>query len=211
MKALKEFDYNLWTTEENGVKKYFVGVKATGEVTEVDAEVMKVLLVCGCCGGAYKRTCKNETDKKVYYWRCINRIDHGTTACRDSFGIEEKKLHSAILRCLSKMMSDREEVVRLIQSNLQYGISGNAATLDVYNLENQIAQLNEDMTIFMDRAASTGGDVDKYEAELKKMFEQLTALRNLLETAKSQAAQSETVNNEVARLTALLMEADLCA
>ena len=43
MKALKEFDYNLWTTEENGVKKYFVGVKATGEVTEVDAEVMKVL------------------------------------------------------------------------------------------------------------------------------------------------------------------------
>ena len=138
MKALKEFDYNLWTTEENGVKKYFVGVKATGEVTEVDAEVMKVLLVCGCCGGAYKRTCKNETDKKVYYWRCINRIDHGTTACRDSFGIEEKKLHSAILRCLSKMMSDREEVVRLIQSNLQYGISGNAATLDVYNLENQI-------------------------------------------------------------------------
>lgn len=65
------------------------------------------------------------------------------------------------------------------------------------------------MIIFMDRAASTGGDVDKYEAELKKMFEQLTALRNLLETAKSQAAQSETVNNEVARLTALLMEADL--
>ena len=43
MKALKEFDYNLWTTEENGVKKYFVGVKAIGEVTEVDAEVMKVL------------------------------------------------------------------------------------------------------------------------------------------------------------------------
>ena len=43
MKALKDFDYNLWTTEENGVKKYFVGIKATGEVTGVDAEVMKLL------------------------------------------------------------------------------------------------------------------------------------------------------------------------
>lgn len=43
MKALKDFDYNLWTTEENGIKKYFVGIKATGEVTEVDAEVMKLL------------------------------------------------------------------------------------------------------------------------------------------------------------------------
>ena len=43
MKALKDFDYNLWTTEENGVKKYFVGIKATGEITEVDAEVMKLV------------------------------------------------------------------------------------------------------------------------------------------------------------------------
>ena len=43
MKALKDFDYNQWTTEENGIKKYFVGIKATGEVTEVDAEVMKLL------------------------------------------------------------------------------------------------------------------------------------------------------------------------
>ena len=82
-----------------------------------------------------------------------------------------------------------------------YLFSFDVRCVDEDNLENQIAQLNEDMTIFMDRAASTGGDVDKYEAELKKMFEQLTALRNLLETAKSQAAQSETVNNEVARLT----------
>ena len=33
MQTLKEFDYNLWTTEENGIKKYWVGVKETGEST----------------------------------------------------------------------------------------------------------------------------------------------------------------------------------
>lgn len=43
MKALKEFDYNLWTTEENGVKHYWIGVKATGETTEVDLAVMRLL------------------------------------------------------------------------------------------------------------------------------------------------------------------------
>ena len=43
MQTLKEFDYNLWTTEENGIKKYWVGVKATGEVVEVDLEVMRLL------------------------------------------------------------------------------------------------------------------------------------------------------------------------
>lgn len=43
MKALKEFDYNLWTTEENGVKHYWIGIKATGETTEVDLAVMRLL------------------------------------------------------------------------------------------------------------------------------------------------------------------------
>ena len=39
-KTPKEFDYDLWTTEEG---KYMVRVKATGEVTEVGREVMKAL------------------------------------------------------------------------------------------------------------------------------------------------------------------------
>ena len=36
----KEFDYDLWTTTENGTKHYWARVKATGEVTEVSHEVM---------------------------------------------------------------------------------------------------------------------------------------------------------------------------
>ena len=35
-----EFDYDLWTTEDG---KFMVRVKLTGEVTEVDHEVMKIL------------------------------------------------------------------------------------------------------------------------------------------------------------------------
>ena len=35
-----EFDYDLWTTEDG---KCMVRVKITGEVTEVDREVMKAL------------------------------------------------------------------------------------------------------------------------------------------------------------------------
>ena len=35
-----EFDYDLWTTEDG---KCMVRIKSTGEVTEVDREVMKAL------------------------------------------------------------------------------------------------------------------------------------------------------------------------
>ena len=44
MKTLKEFDYDLWAIEENGRKRYFAGIKATGEETEVSLEVMRLLL-----------------------------------------------------------------------------------------------------------------------------------------------------------------------
>ena len=43
MKTPKEYDYDLWTTVENGVKTYWVRVKKTGDVTEVSQEVMRFL------------------------------------------------------------------------------------------------------------------------------------------------------------------------
>ncbi len=44
MKTIKEFDYDLWAIEENGVKRYFVRVKQTGEESEISHDVMKVML-----------------------------------------------------------------------------------------------------------------------------------------------------------------------
>ena len=35
----KEFDYDLWTTQEGGTKHYWARVKATGEVAEISIEV----------------------------------------------------------------------------------------------------------------------------------------------------------------------------
>lgn len=43
MKTLKEFDYDLWATEDGAVKRYWIRVKATGEVSEVSKEVMTLL------------------------------------------------------------------------------------------------------------------------------------------------------------------------
>ena len=43
MKTPKDYDYDLWTTVENGEKKYWVRVKITGDVSEVSQEIMKFL------------------------------------------------------------------------------------------------------------------------------------------------------------------------
>lgn len=43
MFKLKEFDYDLWTTQEGGTKHYWARVKATGEVAEISVEIMRCL------------------------------------------------------------------------------------------------------------------------------------------------------------------------
>ena len=42
-KTPDNFDYDLWTTEEGGIKHYWARVKKTGETTEVSHEVMLFL------------------------------------------------------------------------------------------------------------------------------------------------------------------------
>lgn len=93
MKALKEFDYNLWTTEENGSKKYFVGIKATGEVTEVDAEVMRLL--------------RNEEKKMRRYIEKQN--EYGTLLSLDSYSGEVKS---------EAWMTDHYDLVADVQTEM---------------------------------------------------------------------------------------------
>ena len=44
MKTLHEFDYDLWAIEDNGKKRYFARINATGEETEISLKVMRLLL-----------------------------------------------------------------------------------------------------------------------------------------------------------------------
>ena len=71
----KEFDYDLWTTTQNGTKHYWARVKATGEVTEISHEVMTFL---------------RAEEKRVY--REITAIKkHGSTLSLDVPRGEDKE------------------------------------------------------------------------------------------------------------------------
>ena len=126
------------------------------------------LLVCGSCGGSFRRTSKSSKGKTTYYWRCVSRIEHGKTYCKDSAGIAEHKLHEVICRCLSRMIGNSEEVYNLIYSNLTYAISGNDAALDIFSIEKQINDLKTDIQRMAELAAKTEGEPERYEIELKR-------------------------------------------
>ena len=167
------------------------------------------LLICGSCGSAYRRNSKVAKGKTTYYWRCVNRVEHGTKYCKDSAGVEEKMLQESICRCLSKMLEDSQEVYSLIQSNLAYAVSGNSAALDMHLIETQMKQVKQDADNMMEKMSKTEGSTELYEKALSELFEQLIALRTQYEQARAQSEQSESVNAEVQRILNILQNTQI--
>lgn len=167
------------------------------------------LLICGSCGSAYRRNSKVAKGKTTYYWRCVNRVEHGTKYCKDSAGVEEKMLQESICRCLSKMLEDSQEVYSLIQSNLTYAVSGNSAALDMHLIETQMKQVKQDADNMMEKMGKTEGSTELYEKALSELFEQLVALRTQYEQARAQSEQSDSVNAEVQRILNILKTTEI--
>ena len=107
------------------------------------------------------------------------------------------------------MMKNSGEVLSLIQSNLSYAVSGSNAALDVFSIEKQMNDLKEDIQQMTELAAITEGNPERYEIELKKMFDQLVILRGKLDLAKHQASQSDSVSAEVSRIMDILQKTDM--
>ena len=166
--------------------------------------VLSEILVCGECGCSYRRRTINSHGEKKIYWRCLNRIDHGTKYCKKSIGVEEYKLHEAICRALSKSLPDREEILKTIKASLEYAVSGDNEILDKYNIELNIKQLQDEADMLMERAANTQGDTDRYFAEIEKLFEQIKALRQHLEIIQTSAEKRISDDAEIKRITDIL-------
>lgn len=184
-------------------KKSSVAITEQGKYSGKYA--LSELLVCGECGSHYRRRQKTKHGKKQYVWRCINRIENGEEVC-DAVGIEEQKLHNAILKCLNRLFNNHDETMRLLQTNLQYVLSGDNDTLDAYAIENQIITLNEEAEKLMEMMNKSGADPEKFMCEIKKTFDQIAILRDKLEVAKQSVSNNDAIKSEMNSIMSMFGE-----
>ena len=100
------------------------------------------VLICGECGQGYRRVTWARNGKKKIVWRCSNRLKNGKRNCQKSESIEEKVLHSAIMKAIDQAIEDAEELIRTDRDNILY-LTGN------YSRENEekIKGKNNDWTM----------------------------------------------------------------
>ena len=145
------------------------------------------MIICSHCGWSYRSKAK---------------------VCHDSIGVEENKLQTAICKCLSSMMDCKEDVIALIHSNLQYALTGNNSILDTVAIEKQIDNYYDQMGTLVERSASTSGDTDLYDREIKKLCDKIEALRETLKTEQSKSVMTEDVKASIDRILGYLSKTD---
>ena len=84
------------------------------------------VLLCGECGQGYRRVTWSRNGKKKIVWRCSNRLKKGKRNCQKSASIEEKVLHSAIMKAIDWEIEDAEELIRSGRDNILY-LTGNCS------------------------------------------------------------------------------------
>ena len=146
----------------------------------------------------------SEKTGQVIYWRCLNRIENGTKYCKKSFGVPEEKLHEAICRGISKFAPQREEVLKAIKTTLEYAVSGENETLNKYNIELNIKQLQDEADMLMANAMSTEGDQERYFVEIEKLYAKIKSLREQLELVQTSLLDCSDKNDEIKRITEIL-------
>lgn len=167
------------------------------------------LLVCGECGSPYRRKTwvRNGVNRKV--WRCLSRVDNGTTYCKDSVTVEEGMLHQTICRALKRAIQYDREAYDLILSNLSYGVTGIEDSLDIFAIETQIKELKNRIEENVELAMNAEGDPQKYYDVIKYMNSQIVTLNEQLNLVKEKLSSQEKISMEITRIKECLDDATI--
>ena len=138
------------------------------------------ILVCGNCGGSYRRCVWSHHGTRKVVWRCTTRMDYGKNKCEDSFTIEETALHSSILSAISELSSKKEELKDELKAALATTLLDTGADISIVGIQQQIKEQENEMMKLI-RITAERGNKGEFENEFKRVSDNIKELKHLLE------------------------------
>lgn len=167
------------------------------------------LLFCDVCGSPFRRKTWTRNGVKRVYWRCLGHIEKGSDGCNQAKGLEEKVLHEAICRALTKSIPDKDDVKNLARTMLSYSVSEDQLMLECRTLENSIKDLLAKANDAEKMCIRTQGNKEPYYEEIKKYYLSVAELRERLSKLKEQLETSDTYQAEMKQISDWLEEEDV--
>jgi DNA invertase Pin-like site-specific DNA recombinase len=148
------------------------------------------ILVCGECGAPYRRVTWSLHGEKRVVWRCISRLEHGKKFCKESPTLREASLHAAVMDAIGEIVD-----YGALKSALRAGVEA-AYTMDkdaiIYRMaKTRLGELTAQFDKLLDAAGTAGFDEDYYDRRLKKIGDEMTAKRGIIEEYEESRAENE--------------------
>jgi len=166
------------------------------------------LLICGECGSPYRRRTVNSHGKKLIYWRCLNRIEHGDKYCKKSIGIQEELLHQAICKGITEISPEKDKVLDAVRTALEFSVGGNKNIIEANNIKENIEQLKRELSDFIKRQQETDGDKSRYQQGIVEISNKIKALREQLAIANAKIEDEGNTESEIDRIMKSLQNED---
>ena len=98
--------------------------------------------------------------------------------------------------------------MRMNRFNTECKISEGHYLSTALAIEKQIDNYYDQMGTLVERSASTSGDTDLYDREIKKLCDKIEALRETLKTEQSKSVMTEDVKASIDRILGYLSKTD---
>lgn len=100
--------------------------------------------------------------------------------------------------------TSKGDIYNVMKASLEYGITRDEASLNIYNIKSNIKQLQDEAEDYMMKAACTEGDKSRYLDEVEKIFAKVKVLREQLEVLDVSINSTEANVYEKNRISELL-------
>ena len=152
------------------------------------------IVVCGDCGGKYRRTTWSRNGNKRVVWRCISRLDYGTKYCTKSPTIEEEKIHNAVVLAMNTMLDNTDKIKSLIKGSIAEILQAPDSDKQIIDLTESIRQKNSEIVEIIKVGVENRDDRATISEKCKVKHDEVSKLQEMLNsaTARQQMENSQT-------------------
>lgn len=158
------------------------------------------IVVCGNCGSKYRRTTWSRNGNKKVVWRCISRLDYGTKYCKDSYTIEEERLHNGVLEAMNSMLDNTEKIKALMKGSIAELLSAPDTVMQIHGLESSIKAKNNEIVEIIRLGVENRENREDIEEKCRQKHEEVNKLQEKLNAAN---AKSQIENAQTGQLRAI--------
>lgn len=157
---------------------------STGRSCYASKYALSERLVCGECGTLYRRCTWKRNGKTRIVWRCISRLDYGTTYCHESPTMEEGILQQAIMDAINSVISPKEVLAdQLSEAMQQELLAMPGSTLTLGEVKRRLEEREAEFGQLL--ASASGGGTEAYLSRFSTLSSEITELKRQQEELAS--------------------------